>query len=44
MEYIKERGPRADVPFEEILACFRAEYRPDYLAGAGGDFQAEAGA
>ncbi len=44
MEYIKDRGPRGDVPFEEILACFRVEYKPAYLEGAGGDFQTEAGA
>jgi transglutaminase-like putative cysteine protease len=44
MEYIKERGPRADVPFEEIFACFSAKYTPAYMQGAGGDFLAEAGA
>ena len=44
MEYVQDRGAFADVPFETILADFKALYRPEYVSGAGGDFHAEAGA
>ena len=43
MEYVADRGTFADVPFETILADFRAHYAAlfgeERLAG---DFQAEA--
>lgn len=42
MEYINERGTFVDVPFEEIVATFTEFYTPAWLAGAGGDFKAEA--
>lgn len=42
MEYVQDRGWFVDVPFDEIVATFRDIYRPEYMAGAGGDFQAEA--
>jgi transglutaminase-like putative cysteine protease len=43
MEYLKERGAFADVPFETMLADFRATY-PMLISAAGikGDFGAEA--
>lgn len=43
MEYIRDRGTYADVPFEEIVATFRDIYRAVEM-GIEGDFQAEAGA
>ncbi len=43
MEYIHDRGAFADVPFDDIIATFRSEYRPALLGGIEGDFQAEAG-
>lgn len=43
MEYIRDRGDFVDVPFDDIIATFRAEYRPELLGGIEGDFQAEAG-
>lgn len=42
MEYLQDRGPYQDVPFDEILATFHEIYRPEYMDGAGGDFHAEA--
>ncbi|MEE2746703.1 MAG: transglutaminase family protein [Pseudomonadota bacterium] len=42
MEYLKDRGPFNDVPFEDILSTFREMYNPEYISGAGGDFHAEA--
>ena len=42
MEYIRDRGPFADVPFRKILSTFKQIYKPDYVNGAGGDFHAEA--
>ena len=42
MEYIRDRGTHADVPFEEMRAVF-AEYYPDMAtASAAGDFEREA--
>ena len=41
MEYIHDRGPFTDVPFEDILATFRAEYR-NMQDGIDGDFEADA--
>lgn len=43
MEYLRDRGPFADVPFEAIQADFRAAY-PGLLGtkGLAGDFQSEA--
>jgi transglutaminase-like putative cysteine protease len=45
MEYVRERGNYADVPYEAILADFRKTY-PRWVAlvnqGQGGDFMAEA--
>jgi transglutaminase-like putative cysteine protease len=43
MEYLKDRGAFADVPFETMLADFRASY-PMLIkdAGISGDFRAEA--
>ncbi len=44
MEYVADRGAYADVPFDEIRACFRREY-PIWGAGEAsptGDFAAEA--
>jgi transglutaminase-like putative cysteine protease len=43
MEYLRDRGVYADVPFEAILADFRVHY-PSLTAkhGLSGDFQAEA--
>ncbi len=43
MEYIHDRGDFVDVPFDDIIATFRSEYRPELLGGIEGDFQAEAG-
>lgn len=40
MEYIHAF---ADVPYDDIIATFRSEYRPELLGGIAGDFQAEAG-
>ena len=42
MEYLEDRGPFMDVPFEQILTTFKEIYNPSYIAGAGGDFHAEA--
>ena len=42
MEYLNDRGPFEDVPYEEILATFRREYR-NMQDGIDGDFEAEAG-
>lgn len=42
MEYIRDRGAFTDVPYEEILATFRAEYL-NMQDGIDGDFEAEAG-
>lgn len=45
MEYLKDRGVFADVPFETVLRDFRASYPALVAAGAahaGGDFQREA--
>jgi transglutaminase-like putative cysteine protease len=43
MEYLRDRGVYADVPFEAILADFRVHY-PSLMAkqGLAGDFQEEA--
>ena len=41
MEYIHDRGPFIDVPFEDILATFRNEYR-NMQDGIDGDFEADA--
>jgi transglutaminase-like putative cysteine protease len=43
MEYLGDRGTFADVPFETMLADFKARY-PSLMSGAGiaGDFGAEA--
>jgi len=47
IEYIHDRGPFLDVPYEEILAAFRAEYlnmRDGLLEnGIEGDFEVDAG-
>lgn len=44
MEYVRDRGWRADLPFDEIFDAFAARYPawPDGLKGSGGDFAAEA--
>ena len=42
MEYLNDRGPFVDVPYEDILATFREHYRAEWVAGADGDFEAEA--
>jgi len=42
MEYLRDRGAFMDVPFEQIVATFKTTYRAAYMAGAGGDFHAEA--
>ncbi len=43
MEYLKDRGPFADVPFETIQADFQATYPALMKAkGLAGDFHAEA--
>ncbi len=42
MEYINDRGHRADVPFEELRAAMRRYYPRIAEAPAGGDFAAEA--
>ena len=45
MEYLQDRGPYTDIPFDEIMADFRARY-PRLHASLdhdhGGDFEAEA--
>jgi len=42
MEYVKERGAFADIPYDEMLATFR-EHSPKLLGGAlDGDFGSEA--
>jgi hypothetical protein len=43
MEYLKDRGTYADVPFEQIQADFRVNY-PALMSSRGlsGDFHAEA--
>ncbi len=43
MEYLQDRGPFHDVPFETIVDDFRIHY-PDLMTGAGlsGDFRSEA--
>ena len=42
MEYVRDRGTHADVPFDEMIAVF-AEYYPDLAgAAASGDFEREA--
>jgi hypothetical protein len=43
MEYLKDRGTFADVPFETMQIDFRAHY-PSLIgkAGIAGDFHAEA--
>jgi hypothetical protein len=43
MEYLKDRGAFADVPFETMVAEFRATY-PTLISekGSSGDFRAEA--
>ena len=44
MEYVKERGSFADVPYDDILSTFR-KYSPKLLGGElGGDFASEADA
>ncbi len=43
MEYLRDRGTYADVPMDEIIATFKANYRADWLTGLEGDFQEEAG-
>lgn len=44
MEYVRDRGTYADVPFEEIVETFRVEYPRFDIDGSsgGGDFAAEA--
>ncbi len=42
MEYVQDRGPYLDVPFEQILTTFKEIYNPEYIDGAGGDFYKEA--
>ena len=42
MEYIRDRGTFADVPYEEIVKTFCAKYR-NFGAGIEGNFEAEAG-
>ena len=46
MEYVRDRGVYADVPYDEILAAFRTVYPGFNIDGprAGGDFEAEAAA
>jgi transglutaminase-like putative cysteine protease len=46
MEYVKNRGVYADVPFEAITTTFQEKHPEIYAKGqgAGGDFQNEAGA
>jgi transglutaminase-like putative cysteine protease len=47
MEYLRDRGSFADVPFEAIVADFQSRYCDLWGKdgeGVGGDFQAEAGA
>ena len=43
MEYLNDRGPYADVPFDAIMAAFRVHY-PKLMTNRGleGDFQVEA--
>lgn len=42
MQYIAERGTFEDIPFDEILATFKAEYKNYWGKGLDGDFEAEA--
>lgn len=42
MEYVNDRGSRADVPFEEFRDAMLRYYPGAYELGLGGDFQAEA--
>lgn len=42
MDYIRDRGPFADVPFDDIIATFRAEYDLDWMGGVDADFDADA--
>lgn len=47
MEYLKDRGTFADVPFEAIVADFQSRYSKlygEYGEGVEGDFQSEAAA
>jgi transglutaminase-like putative cysteine protease len=41
MEYLLDRGPFVDVPFETILADFKKYYGNIWMDGMGGDFDAE---
>ena len=42
MEYIRDRGSFSDVPFEDIVATFRSEYR-NIGNAIEGDFESDAG-
>ena len=44
MEYVAEHGPRWDLPYEEVMAAYRAAY-PKMMRGGelAGDFHAEVG-
>lgn len=42
MEYVRDRGTYADVPFRKILDTFKVLYKPEYIKGSGGDFHQEA--
>ncbi|WP_416897480.1 MAG: transglutaminase-like domain-containing protein [Minwuia sp.] len=42
MEYVKDRGSRDDMPFEEISDCFRTQYPYMFDNQIEGDFHAEA--
>ena len=44
MEYVHERGTFADIPFEKIIATFKAKYNSTWLDGMEGDFEKEAAA
>ena len=45
MEYIRDDGPRPDLPFDEVMNCWFGEYghlfEPDRMQGKG-DFAEEA--
>jgi transglutaminase-like putative cysteine protease len=47
MEYVHDRGVYADLPREELLACWREHYKSfsdwGQVAGSGGDFAQEVG-
>ncbi len=42
MEYLNDRGTWFDVPFETIVTTFGEKYRPEWVEGVRGNFEAEA--